>query len=66
MNGSSAKRGSHGLRRRCPCCKKLRKFREPPGDQGGEDHPRRPAWHKDIDGQWVCGWCWREKMLEKP
>lgn len=71
MNGSSAKRGSHGLRRRCPVCKKLRKFCEPPGDVGGEDHPRRKPWKVLVlwgNGFvptppaverhiYVCGWC---------
>ena len=44
------------LLKRCPECKCRRKFGEPPGDQGGEVHPRRPTWKK-IDGRYVCGWC---------
>lgn len=44
-----------GLKKRCPCCKKLRGFREPPGDQGGERH-RRPLWVKTPFG-WACGYC---------
>lgn len=43
------------LKHRCPCCKKLRGFREPPGDQGGEDH-RRPPWELTPFG-WACGYC---------
>lgn len=47
---------SRPLRKRCPVCKKLRGFSEPPGDQGGEDHPSRKPWQK-INNVWVCGWC---------
>lgn len=57
MNGATRSRqGKNALRRRCPRCKKLRKFCEPPGDVGGELHPRRPRW-KTVDNVWVCGWC---------
>lgn len=56
MDGSQAKRGTHGLRKRCPVCKKLRKFHEPPGDQGGTPHPHRKSWHK-VGDRWVCGYC---------
>lgn len=56
MRGATAKRGTHGLRKRCPICRKLRKFREPHGNQGGEVHPRRKSWRK-LDGRWVCGLC---------
>ena len=57
MKGSSRKRGTHGLRKRCPQCKILRKFYEPPGDVGGENH-RGPAWVKYPDlRRWVCGYC---------
>lgn len=48
------RRGS--LRKRCPLCGKLRKHREPPGDQGGEVHPRRPPWVWTPWGS-ACGWC---------
>jgi len=61
VKGAGAKRGTHGLRKRCPLCKKLRKFREPPGDQSGEDKPRRPKWTK-VGGRWVCGFCSKEKV----
>jgi len=47
---------THALRKRCPCCKKERKFREPDGNHGGEYHQRRPEWDK-RNGKWVCGWC---------
>lgn len=60
MKGSGAKRGTHGLRKRCPKCKKLRKFYEPDGNHGGEDHrtraPQLPNWHKEGN-QWVCNFC---------
>lgn len=57
MNGATrSRKGSSALRKRCPKCKKLRKLCEPPGDVGGELHPRRPDWEK-IDGVWTCGWC---------
>ena len=49
--------GSNTLRKRCPICKRVRKFREPPGDQGGEYHLRRPDWWKIPGGYLVCGWC---------
>ena len=42
--------GTHGLRKRCPCCRKIRKFYEPPGDQGGQRVPRmlkwKPVWER--------------------
>lgn len=56
MNGSQAKRGSGGLRRRCPNCKKLRKYNESDGNHGGEHHYRRPSWG-NRDGVNICGWC---------
>ena len=49
-------KGSGALRRRCAACKKVRKFSEPPGDQGGEPHPRRPPWAM-WNGRYICGWC---------
>lgn len=45
------------LSRRCPCCKKLRKFREPDGNSGGEYHPRRPPWILTPFG-FACGFCY--------
>jgi len=48
-----SQRGTHALRKRCPLCHKLRRFYEPPGDQGGE-RVSRGGWRK-VDGQWVCG-----------
>lgn len=60
MNGSQAKRGANGLRRRCPQCKILRKFCEPDGGNGGEHKPRRPDWAKIMFNEkltWICGWC---------
>jgi hypothetical protein len=56
VKGATKKRGTHGLRKRCPKCRKLRKFHEPHGNQGGEPKPSRPEWVK-IDGRWVCGFC---------
>lgn len=47
---------NHALRKRCPRCKKVRKFREPDGNHGGEFHPHRRPWVK-ADGVWICGWC---------
>lgn len=64
MNGTNrSRRGSHALRRRCPACGKLRKFYEPPGDQGGEAHPRRPPWINTPFGP-ACGWCWARAVQE--
>ena len=49
---------SRTLKRRCPQCKHLRKFCEPPINSSGEDHPRRPDWWgKNASGLLVCGWC---------
>lgn len=45
------------LVRRCPCCKKKRKFREPDGNHGGEIHPRRPPWILTPFGL-ACGFCY--------
>ena len=56
MKGATKKRGTHGLRKRCPECKKLRKFCEPDMSTTGENHPRRPPWGK-VEGRWVCGFC---------
>lgn len=49
---TTSKTGTHALRKRCPRCHKLRRFYEPPGDQGGTRKPR-VGWTK-VDGQWVC------------
>ena len=38
------------LVRKCPVCKRLRKFKEPPGDQGGVVHDRRPVWGWAVIG----------------
>jgi hypothetical protein len=40
--------GTHDLRKRCPCCKKVRKFYEPPGDQGGKRVARRSRWEPIV------------------
>lgn len=60
-------RGTHGLRRRCPRCKHLRRFYEPPGDQG--DHrPARAKWVK-VGNFWVCRPCVdkeRQSLYENP
>ena len=45
------------LVRRCPSCNKRRKFREPDGNHGGEDHPRRPPWILTPFGL-ACGFCY--------
>lgn len=50
MRGAKAKRGTHGLRKRCPCCKKLRKFAHPPA------HDRVEGWTK-VGDQWICRLC---------
>ena len=58
MNGAAkSRKGSHALRKRCPHCTQLRKFCEPPGDVGGEYHPRRPGWFLVSPGNYICGWC---------
>jgi len=57
MRGSSAKRGTHGLRKRCPCCKKVRKFyRWDDGFTAFAPKYRRENWQK-VDGRWVCKFC---------
>lgn len=57
MNTHSKNRmkGTHALRKRCPVCRKVRRFYEPPGDQGG-DRPSRAGW-RVIDGRWTCKTC---------
>lgn len=50
MNGAAAKRGTHGLRKRCPVCKHLRKFCAP----GHRIDPRE--WQK-VGDRWVCVRC---------
>jgi hypothetical protein len=56
--GPGKYRGTHALRKRCPACKKLRRFFEPPGDvyQGGS-RPSRKGWTKLADGRWICRFC---------
>lgn len=44
MTPKYARRKAGDLRRRCPVCKRLRKYREPDTNVGGELHPRRPLW----------------------
>jgi hypothetical protein len=51
-----SRKGTHALRRRCPVCRKLRKFREGDSSQSGEGHPRRMPWVITPFG-WCCGWC---------
>jgi hypothetical protein len=41
----------HALKRRCPVCKKLRRFYE----HGGTHHAGE-TWTK-IDGIWTCNFC---------
>lgn len=50
MRGATAKRGTHGLRKRCPLCKKLRKFSAP------EHRAAYFGWTKER-GCWVCPRC---------
>lgn len=60
MRGAHAKRGTKGLRKRCPICRKLRKFYEPMdgAHQDRSSKPRRKPWVKDtVRNRWVCGWC---------
>ncbi len=63
MLGATAKRGTDGLRKRCAVGKQRRKFREPNGNQGGEDKPRRLAWRK-VGLRWVCGYCVRDGRVD--
>lgn len=46
------KRGTHGLRKRCPLCKHLRRFYEPPRNHGGQ-REARAGWVK-VGSRWVC------------
>lgn len=56
---NSKNKGTHALRKRCPQCKKLRRFYEPPMDQGGE-RLSRAKWAK-VNNRWICIYC-----IEKP
>lgn len=57
VRGSQAKRGTHGLRKRCPRCKKLRKFyRYDSGDTALCVGYRAAKWAK-VAGRWVCIRC---------
>lgn len=51
---------TRALRKRCPRCKKVRRFCEPPGDRGGE-RPAYLLWVKEegpgTTSVWVCRWC---------
>lgn len=58
-------KGPGALRQRCPRCRKLRKRNEPPGDQGGELHQRRPAWGYMTGVGMVCGWCLAGKANDR-
>ena len=51
MKGSAAPRGTHGLRKRCPICRKLRKFCVP-----NALRPQWRGWTKER-GRWVCPLC---------
>lgn len=53
MRGATAKRGTHGLRKRCPVCKKLRKFRMSAEGYAAHTIGR---WTK-RGGRWVCPRC---------
>lgn len=48
-------RGTHALRKRCPLCKKLRRFCDTPSDLGGT-RDNRKGWHK-IENRWCCPFC---------
>lgn len=50
MRGATAKRGTHGLRKRCPVCKKLRRFSAP------ELRAGCLGWTKER-GRWLCPRC---------
>lgn len=59
MKGAKKKRGTHGLRKRCPVCKRLRKFarietRRLHAAFGRGVQPRH--WRK-IGDRWVCWIC---------
>lgn len=43
------KGGTHALRKRCPVCRKVRKFFEPPGDVGGNRHDRFLKWRGVVE-----------------
>lgn len=49
MKNKSLKGGTHALRKRCPICRKVRKFYEPPGDQGGNRSSRYLKWKPIIE-----------------
>jgi len=57
--GGGRLKGTHALRKRCPLCKKRRRFYEPPGDQGGNNRLPRAGWKK-VNGQWICPYCPKE------
>ncbi len=61
-HGPGRRYGTHALRKRCPICRKLRRFAEPPGDQGGEREDKK-GWHKLADGRWVCPQCPTAKVI---
>jgi len=52
MRGAGRARGTHGLRKRCPVCRKLRKFARIEG--------RDSRWRK-VGGRWTCSFCLRLK-----
>lgn len=58
--------GSHALRRRCPKCKKLRRFYEPPTDVGGKfgRAGTHRGWAKVV-GQWICVSCARDDVRDR-
>jgi phage FluMu protein Com len=54
MRGSQAKRGTKGLRKRCPRCKKLRRFYYK--NDGNTEATMKPGLAK-RDGRWTCPLC---------
>lgn len=43
--------GSNTLNKKCPICKRIRKYTVPE-----HQFPTTKEWHK-VDGRWICCWC---------
>ena len=61
MKGAGRARGTHSLRKRCPVCRKLRKF---PGNEQARARRVKMGWGK-VDGLWTCPFCLRRDPLLK-
>jgi len=51
---------ARGTKKRCPKCKKLRRFR----GQKLSDRRHGPAWYRGEDGVLICYICHPERLLE--